>query len=244
MYKKLQYQLPIRNPRDCRVIGGNGRPLDLKKFRVLSVTLGTTLLWDEFGVVPNRPLEVLIGANILTNHQCPLLYLKDNQKRLMFGNANCTECERFRTNPEVNASAQQKCVDRNPKRRRNRCKIGAHFVATLPEIDEHKQNKIQLEPDTVHLEPDIVHFKPDTVETNLTCEQQTGKLQKVLADIRVFTRPIPDQMQKRLMEVIKENLDAFSASLIDLGGISVVVHTIKTGEAKPFRQKLQPNPFA
>ena len=139
----------------------------MKKFTVLPVTLGTKLLWHEFGVVPNLPLEVLIGADVLTNQQCSLLYLKDNQKRLMFGNVNCTECERFRTNPEVGASAQLKFVDRNPKRRRNRCKIGANFVATLPETDDHEQNKIQLELDTVHLEPDTVHLKPDTVETNL-----------------------------------------------------------------------------
>ena len=219
------------------------------------MTLGTTLLWHEFGVVPNLPLEVLIGADVLTNHQCSLLYLKDNQKRLMFGNENCTECDRLRTNPEVGASAQLKFVDRNPKRRRSRCKIGTNFVATLSETDEHEQNKIQLEPDTVHLKPEDVHFKPEVVhfkpeavnlrqETNLTCEQQTGKLQKVLADLRVSILLIPDQVRKRLVEVIKENLDAFAASPIDLGRTSVVVHTIKTGEAKPFRHKLRPIPFA
>ena len=79
-------------------------------------------------------------------------------------------------------------------------------MATLPETDEHEQNKIQLEPHTAHLKPEVVHFKPDAVnlrqETNLTCEQQTGKLQKVLADLRVSTLPIPDQVRKRLVEVI------------------------------------------
>ncbi len=212
------------------------------------MTLGTTLLWHEFGVVPNLPLKVLIGADVLTIHQCLLLYLKDNQQRLTFGNENCKECDRFRTNPEVGASVQLKFVDRNPKRRRNRCKIGVNFVATLPETDEHKQNKIQLEPDSVHLEPETVHFKPEAVnlkqETNITCEQQTGKSQKVLADLRVSTLPIPEQVRKRLVEVVKKNIDAFAASPIDLGRTSVVVHTIKTCEAKPFRRKLRPIPFA
>ena len=68
VYKKLPYQPRIRDPGDCRVIGGNGELLDLKGFTVLPVTLGTTLLWNEFGVVPNLPLEVLIGADVLTNH--------------------------------------------------------------------------------------------------------------------------------------------------------------------------------
>ena len=74
VYKKLLYQPPIRNPGECRVIGGNGKPLDLKGFAVFKVTLGTILLWHEFGVVPNLSLEVLIGADILSNHQCSLLY--------------------------------------------------------------------------------------------------------------------------------------------------------------------------
>ena len=259
VYKKLPYQPPIRDLGDCRVIGGNGEPLNLKGFTVLPVTLGTKLLWHEFGVVPNLMLEVLIYADVLMNHQCSLLYLKDNQKRLMFGNENCKECERFQTNPEFGASAGLKFVDRNPKRRRNRCKIGANFVATLPKTDEHEQNKTQLEPDTVHVKPEVVHFKPEVVhfkpkavhfkpevvhfkpeaenlrqEKNLTCEQQTEKLQ-VLSDLRVSILPIPDHVRKRLVEVIKENLDAFAASPIDLGRTSVVVHTIKTNASKPFR---------
>ena len=136
----------------------------LKMIHSSTSTLGTTLLWHEFGVVLNLPLEVLIGANVLINHQCSLLYLKDKQKRLTFDNDNCKECDRFRSNPEVGASAQLKFVDWNPKSLRNRCKIGANFVATLPEADGYERNEIELKPDTVQLEPDTVEQKPDTLE--------------------------------------------------------------------------------
>ena len=95
VHKKLLYQPPIRVPGDCRVIGSNGEPLDLKGFTVLPVIFSTTLLWDEFEVVPNLPLEVLIGSDVLTNHHCLLFYLTDNQKMLMFRNENCNECNRF-----------------------------------------------------------------------------------------------------------------------------------------------------
>ena len=78
--------------------------------------------------------------------------------------------------PVVGASAQLRFVDRNPKRRRNRRKIGAIFVATLLETDGYEQNKIHLKPDTVHLKPDTGYLEPDTTEPNLRCEQQTGKL--------------------------------------------------------------------
>ena len=140
VYRKLPYQPPIRDPGDCRVIGGNGEALDLKGFTVLPITLGTALLWHEFGVVPNLPLEVLIGADILASHQCSLLYLQGNQKRLFFGKENCAGCEQFRNDPDVGTSAQLKFVEMKPKRRRNRLRFSANFVATLPEAEECKQN--------------------------------------------------------------------------------------------------------
>ena len=81
-------------------------------------------------------------------------------------------------NPEVGASAQLKFVDWNPKRRRNRCKIGANFVETLPEADGYEKNRIEFKPDTVQfkpgtvqLEPDTVEQKPDTLKSSLTGEQ-------------------------------------------------------------------------
>ena len=119
-------------------------------------------------MVPNLPLEVLIGADVLSSHQCSLLYSKDNQKRLLFGYENCAKCDRFRTNPEVGALAQLMFVDRNPKHRRNRLKIGAHFVATLPETDRPDQEKNE--------------HKSDTVEANLRseqCESQTRKMSRL-----------------------------------------------------------------
>ena len=96
-------------------------------------------------------------------------------------------------------------------------------MATLPEADRYEKNKIefkpgtvQLKPGTVQLEPDTIEQKPDTLESKLTCEQQTGTLQKVLTDRRVSTLPIPEQVRKRLVEVVKENLGAFAALPTDL----------------------------
>ena len=65
-----------------RVIEGNGDALDLKGVAVLPVALGSNLIWHEYGVVPNLPLEVLVGADVLAPHLCSLLYLKNNKKRL------------------------------------------------------------------------------------------------------------------------------------------------------------------
>ena len=55
---------------------------------------------------------------------------------------------------------------------------------------------------------------------------------------------IPEHLRQRLIEVGCNNLDVFAGSETDLGRISVVVHTIKTGESKPFRHKLRPILFS
>ena len=42
---------------------------------------------------------------------------------------------------------------------------------------------------------------------------------------------------------VRENIDAFAATPTDLGRTSMVIHIIKTGDAKPFKHRLRPIPF-
>ena len=97
------------------MISGSGDALELKGFAVLPVSLGTTLVWHEFGVVPNLPLEVLIGADVLARHQCSLQYVPHKRKRLQFGLQSCSSCDRFRSDPRCGSPAQMRFVDRHPK---------------------------------------------------------------------------------------------------------------------------------
>ena len=130
VYKRLPFQPRIQDPGDVRVIGGNGEALDLNGIAVLPISLGSNLIWHEFGVVPNLPLEVLIGADVLAPHLCSLHYLPNYKKRLTFGVQVCDSCSRYRSDPEVGATTQMRFVDRTLRRRRNRLKIGYNFLAT------------------------------------------------------------------------------------------------------------------
>ena len=49
-------------------------------------------------------------------------------------------------------------------------------MATLPEAVGYAKNEIELKTDTVQLEPYTVEQKLETLQSNLTGEQQTGKL--------------------------------------------------------------------
>ena len=52
---------------------------------------------------------------------------------------------------------------------------------------------------------------------------QTGKLQRVLAaDLKVAELQIPDDLKRRLIQVVQDNLDAFAASPSDHGETSAV----------------------
>ena len=133
VFNRLLYKPPIRDPGDVTVIGGYGEALDLKSFAVLPVAFGSTLVWHEFGVVQNLPLEVLVGANVLAPHLCSLPYLKNNKKRLQFGIQICPRCLQYRTDPEVKLQKQLRFVDRSLKRKRNRLKVGYNFLAALHE---------------------------------------------------------------------------------------------------------------
>ena len=88
VFRSLPYQ-PQLIQRDIQIFGGNGGPLDIRGFAVLPLMIGDTLIWHEFAVVRQLPLEVLIGADILQPHLCSLLYLKNKQKDLRFGLQNC-----------------------------------------------------------------------------------------------------------------------------------------------------------
>ena len=263
VYNRLPFKTQIRDHGDVRVMRGNGEALDLKGFAVLPVALGSNLIWHEFGVVPNLPLEVLLGADVLAPHLCSLLYLKNNKKRLQFGIQLCPRCLQYRTDPEVGSQKQLRFVDRSLKCKRNRLRVGYNFLATLPkavcddsdseqlkEVSEGQAFSVEPECPKLHQTEDPSHtssIAPVAVKplaqsetnkksrtTTLKEPDQSGKLQRVLADLKIAVLPIPDELRKCLIEVVRENLDAFAASPTDLGRTSVVIHTIKTGEARPF----------
>ena len=128
-----------------RVIGGNGEALDLYGFTVVPVSFNANLLCHEFGVLPNLPLEVLIGADFLVPHICLYQYLKGNKTRLQFGVAVCASCNRFRNDLVVGSAAQLRVVDRLPRRKRNRLKVAYSFLGTLPEAvcsDSHEMKHV------------------------------------------------------------------------------------------------------
>ena len=133
VFRSLPYQLQL-NQRDIQVFGGNGSPLNIRGFAVLPLMISDTLIWVEYAVVRQLPLEVLIGADILQPHFCFLLYLKNKQKDLRFKLLNCFECNYNRALPFDGAAAQLRYVDRALHDSRNRVQVDDNFIAVLPVV--------------------------------------------------------------------------------------------------------------
>lgn len=71
-----------------------------------------------------------------------------------------------------------------------------------------------------------------------------GKLQQVLSDMKIAALTVSDNIKEKLMKVVTRWLNAFAARNRDLGRTLVITLTIKSLDAKPFRHKLRPIPFA
>ena len=84
--------------------------------------------------------------------------------------------------------------------------------------------KISISNDTSTLEKTTMPTFLDSPSVS----QQSGKLHRVLADLKIATLPIPENLGTGLIVVVCINLKAFTGSPTDLGRTAVVVHTIKT----------------
>ena len=83
----------------------------------------------------------------------------------------------------------------------------------------------------------MIDFKPESGAS-------TGKLQKVLADLKVASLLISEDLRKTLVQVFSNSRDAFAASATYLGRTSVVLNRIKmTADAKPVRHQLRAIPY-
>ena len=229
VYRCLPFQPPLHDPSDVQVIGGNGQLLELKGFAVLPVSLGTTLLWHEFEVVPHLPLEAVMSADILVPHQCTLCYLCENEKRLQFGLTTCATCTRLKSDPKVNTLAQVKFVETNPKRRRNRVKIGANFTATLANVTdsepvgEDDKEDFEEEPiseqlatprplaPAVSAETSVARTSADLTSTPTFTPTSTQT--PISTDIRINISTILQEMKVSASELFAEKLQKVLANL-------------------------------
>ena len=89
LFWRLPFQPMFRDPGCVSVINVSGDLVKLKRFAVLPVSFGVTLVLHEFGEEPHLPLEVHLGADVLERYQCTLQYQFHNRKRLQFGLQSC-----------------------------------------------------------------------------------------------------------------------------------------------------------
>lgn len=79
-FNKLLFKPSMKSKENIHVIGCSGEELQIQGWTIVPVLMSGVQLWHEFGVVPELPLEVLIGGDIFSAHQCTLQYLSNDRK--------------------------------------------------------------------------------------------------------------------------------------------------------------------
>lgn len=74
----------------------------------------------------------------------------------------------------------------------------------------------------------------------ITFKKSDIKIKRGLAKLKASTILIFKHLQRRLIKVVRVKFLTFAASLTILEHNLIVVHTIKAGNAQPFRHNLQP----
>lgn len=68
LFWKLPFLPSVRSIGEVQVVCGNGRMLGFRGFVILLTTIGTTVLLHENSIVPEFPIDVIIGGDILIPH--------------------------------------------------------------------------------------------------------------------------------------------------------------------------------
>ena len=125
---------------------------------------------------------------------------------------------------------------------------GATPVATPPMIQSQLLVEERGVPTSVSSRSEIVELRSQQRSTGLDSAAGGGailqkrKFQHVLSELKVLSLLIHENLKKCVIGVVRECIDSFAATPDDFGKTNVIMHTIKTVEAKPFRHKLRPIP--
>ena len=67
-------QLPtLRHPRSLLAVGGNNKEIPLLLWSTVRVRISTRSTSNDFGVVKNLPLDLLLGVEFPPRHECQLI---------------------------------------------------------------------------------------------------------------------------------------------------------------------------
>ena len=237
-FAQLFHQPELRPPGATRIIAGNGASLDLRGWTTLVVAIGGHWIFHEFGIVGDMPLDAVCGAELMKSHAVILKYVPDGPNVFELGNASCAQCEEGRTQLLKDSSPQLRFMDPIPKfgrlRPRNR-----REVPILVACANADGGSSAPEP-AVESEADIDVKYARTMEIL----SDNSILQGVLYELKVSELPLPECEKRRVVDLVRRNLDAFATSPTDVGRTHLVMHKIDIGNNLPFKERVRPVPHS
>ncbi|XP_063785579.1 uncharacterized protein LOC134933980 [Pseudophryne corroboree] len=89
---------------------------------------------------------------------------------------------------------------------------------------------------------DVVHPMSPAKQCNAKVEEDTGEDQGAMwwDEIHIGDAGTPDEHRQGVLQVVRENMDAFSKSPTELGIVENIQHQIPTGDARPIKERHRP----
>ena len=85
----------------------------------------------------------------------------------------------------------------------------AGFKDVSPETPSTSTTR-EVSPTTSNMKTEIHSIQNQSENKTSIEKQQSGKLQRVLSELKIAAIPIPEHLRQRLIEIVRNNIDAFA----------------------------------
>ena len=73
IYEAMPHPTELRPPGSMMIVAGNNQEIPLMGWITLRFTINTRIVYHDFGVAKNLPLDMLIGGEFQRPHECQIM---------------------------------------------------------------------------------------------------------------------------------------------------------------------------
>ena len=207
-YKTLPIKMELFPPGLIAVVAGDGKDLELVGWTIIRLEFGSHSIYHEFGVVPELPVDVLFGGELMKPHSSTLKYSTTGRNTFELGAGVCSICV---TNKNYLKNVKSPVISQSFQRGPP-VKLSVYGLALMQRISV---------PSTGY---------PDAVDRESKDDVRQNKLRTVLSELGIAELPISNANKHKAVALVARCLDAFATDDEDLGHTEISSHEINTGD--------------
>ena len=229
LYNALECRPEMAPPGNARIRAANNMDVHLIGFAIVKFSVLEHEMCHEFAVVRDCTPDLILGATILKEHGTTLFYERDACNKIEFKHKTCVFCEYYRTELVKMKSPQ----------------LDPNLNYKMPPIEQCTRASgdglYMMFPDGC-TRPAVVEVCRDMYAMSVSVADPTeSKFDRVIRELKI--KDIDDKDRETFYEIIRRRLDAFAFDDDDLGQTTMIVHSINTGDAMAFKDRVRSVPL-